>query len=383
MKLLIQPVLILSAVLISTTGEDWKDKLSWNGASLVISNIDNKNFGAYHCQTSEKDHGSIVATIKVLKLDVSMKPSSPLLPQELLFLSCSVDTQGEKKPVIHWLSPKKEQVKHNTGAVNMMVNSQDSGEWTCVVNNSGKVKEAKVHVTVLDFSLPPVHRQFTSESMPLTIPCSFPQYVSWEHLKARGAQEIYWEFMPKLSSNSLFGDKQKLYFLSMENIQAWNHTGQSRELKPVQDLKVIASPQTVLVSGQPLNLTCSSGNLQPPDPELHLQWVLPQRSSLSFPGSDHHPADLIIPEVGTGDGGKWVCVLWRGEKKLTSAEITLKIEPKLSVWMLVIICSAAASVLLILILVFIFCRRRQRRVRHLRHRLCQCKNPKPKGFYRT
>lgn len=34
-------------------------------------------------------------------------------------------------------------------------------------------------------------------------------------------------------------------------------------------------------------------------------------------------------------------------------------EPKLSVWMLVIICSAAVVVILILILIFIFYRRRQ------------------------
>lgn len=79
---------------------------------------------------------------------VSMMPSSPLLPQESLSLSCSVDTQGEKRPHMYWQSPQK--VNHsNTVMVKMMVNREDSGEWICVVNNGGKKKEAKVHVTVI------------------------------------------------------------------------------------------------------------------------------------------------------------------------------------------------------------------------------------------
>lgn len=468
MKLLIQPILIFIAVLISTSGADeviyaqvgdtvtiscpqkpymywafqgrknlnlawinhlggkglgdgakeegWIDKLTWSQhGSLVISKINHENFGTYHCQLTS--NGESVTTIKVLKLDVSMKPSSPLLPWESLSLSCSVDTQGDRRPNIHWLKPNK--VIMHTGNVNKVVQSQENGVWTCVVSNGGKVKEVTVLVTVVDFSLDPLHTQYTSESMPLTIPCSFAPRVSWEQLKARGVQEIYWQFFPKSSSGH---EPQKLYVLSMENTQMWNNTGKNKELKPVpglqsgnlsltkkrgrmedqgeyvcimkfkngatlnrtvrvEMLRIIASPRTDLVSGQPLNLTCSVGHPLPPD--LHLQWSPPQRSSQSSLASDHHPANLIIPEVGTGDGGKWVCALWQDKTKLTSAEITLKIEPKLSVWMLVIICSAAASVFLILTLVFIFCRRRQRKVRHLRHRLCQCKNPKPKGFYRT
>lgn len=87
----------------------------------------------------------------------------------------------------------------------------------------------------LDFSQAPEEHHFTSESTSLNVPCNFAPYVSWEHLKARGVQIIYWQFTPKqlLSSGD---DPQKLYFLSEDNMQAWNNTGRKRELKPVQDL---------------------------------------------------------------------------------------------------------------------------------------------------
>lgn len=139
---------------------------------------------------------------------------------------------------------------------------------------------------------------------------------------------------------------------------------------------VTSQPGKELIYGQQVNLSCSTGDPLPND--VKLNWTQPETSSSYI----RNPTHITIPEVRKGDSGKWRCELWRGGKRLTSAEILLKTEPRLSVWMLVIICSAAVILLLLLVLVFIHYRRRKR-MRLLRHRLCQCKNPKPKGFYRT
>lgn len=164
---------------------------------------------------------------------------------------------------------------------------------------------------------------------------------------------------------------------------------------------VISSPGTNLISGQQVNLTCSLGYPLPFD--LRVKWFSPEQPSLQVGTSGH----LIIQEVGTRDSGKWRCELWQNNTQLTRTEITLRIgecrkwengvremwhdrdlvatisfttqtwflakcslfdeclfllytEPKLSVWMLVIICSVTVIVfLLLLVLTFILRRRRQ------------------------
>lgn len=142
-------------------------------------------------------------------------------------------------------------------------------------------------------------------------------------------------------------------------------------------LEIIAHPRPELIYGQQVNLSCSTGEQLPND--MKLNWTLPKTSSPNI----LYPTHITVPEVGKEDNGKWGCELWQGGNKLTSVEILLKIEPRLSVWMLVIICSAAVILLLLLVLAFIHYRRRKQKMRLRRHRLCQCKNPKPKGFYRT
>uniref|UniRef100_A0A3B4YUG3 CD4-1 molecule n=1 Tax=Seriola lalandi dorsalis TaxID=1841481 RepID=A0A3B4YUG3_SERLL len=400
------------------TDEAWSNKLSFSGDSLVITNIQEANFGKFFCQMPS---GPRLTSIKILQLSVSMTPRSPLLPGESLTLSCSVNTLGNKKPQVHWLNP---QDKKENSLVNKRVTSQDTGKWTCVVTDGKNKKETRVSVTVVDLSPAPSDPKYTSKSKTLNIPCSFAPHVSWEHVKARDVQEIYWQFSPDPSSGLVSKDTQKLYFLNL-NDSLWKNTGQHRELRPVQNLKngdlslsrkqgreedrgnyvcnmkfksgailnravrvevlqIISSPQTDLVSGQPLNLSCSLGHPLPSG--LHVKWSPPPGSSLPALKSEHHPADVIIPEVGTGDGGKWECSLLQGKNQLTSAVITLKIgeHRKLSVWMLVIICSAAAIVILIVILVFILCRRRKVQLNHPYISFCETTlNPKPKGFYRT
>ncbi|XP_018527926.1 CD4-1 molecule [Lates calcarifer] len=395
-----------------------ENKFAWSGSSLVISNIEQNNFGTYYCVTSDPPSDNLAAKqVKLVKLNVT-NPSSPLLPGESLSLACSVeDSQGDQKPNIYWQTPNGQKIKN---ILVKHVTSQHNGKWTCVVKNGENEKHTQISVKVLDLSPAFSSTQYTSNSSRITIPCSFAPDITWEHFKAKDIQEVYWQFSPKIPSGVISGGPQRLFTLSLQDSMKWNvnqHTdlktqdpkkgdlSLTRKLGKEEDrgdyecimkfkggkilnrtvrvevLQIISSPRPELISGQPLNLTCSTGNQLPSD--VQLKWSPPKQSSLSPPIPDPHPAKLTIPQVHTGDEGEWECTLWQGSKQLTSAVITLKIEPKLSVWMLVIICSAAVVVILILILIFIFYRRRQRKMRHLRHRLCQCKNPKPKGFYRT
>nr|BCJ04133.1 T-cell CD4 molecule [Sebastiscus marmoratus] len=394
--------------------ELWKNRLSLSGDSLIITNIQQQNFGTISFKHTFD--GPTVFEYKLLKLTVTVKPPSPLLlPGEKLSLSCNAKTlQGHNTPVIHWLNPQQEKMTNNRGPFS--VKSQDNGQWTCVVTHDGKEKKARVSVTVVDLSPAPLLPLYTSKSGPLTIPCSFPAHISWQQLTAKDIQEVLWDFVPRPGSSP-----QRLFNLSVENPLTWR-PDQNRGLRPVPDpqkgylsltrnrgredgsggyecalkfkngvtlkrtvqvevLQIISSPGTELISGQQLNLTCSIGH--PMTSELQVKWVPPEKSLLSSLTSDRHPAHLVIPEVGTGGSGKWRCELWRNGTRLTTTDITLKIEPKLSVWMLVVICSVTSIVILVLILVFILCRRRQRKTRHHRRKLCQCKTPKPKGFYRT
>ncbi|TDH11626.1 hypothetical protein EPR50_G00062770 [Perca flavescens] len=394
----------------------WKDRLSLSSDdSLIIKNLQQEDFWTkFKFQVLISSSDRSVYTYKLLKLTVSVNPPSLLLPGDSLSLSCNAETQG-LKPEIHWLNPqgvKKEIEPH------VIVTSQDNGNWTCVVTNAKQEKPAKVSVTVMDLSPAPLSPLYTSKSSKaLIVPCSILPHISWEQIKAKEIQEVHWQFIPELGSSP-----QTLFSLSLEDKLTWQPE-QNRGLRPVKDpkerdlslirnqgsedrgdyvctlkfkngvslnrtvhvkvLQITSSPGTELISGQQLNLTCSLGHLLPSD--LRLKWVPPEQASLSSLslGSDGHPTHLTIPEVGTGDGGKWRCELWQNVTRLTSAEITLKIEPKLSVWMLVVICSVTVIVILLLILIFILYQQRQRKMRHLGRRLCQCKTPKPKGFYRT
>lgn len=166
---------------------------------------------------------------------------------------------------------------------------------------------------------------------------------------------------------------------------------------------VISSPGTDLISGQQVNLTCSLGYPLPSG--LRVKWFPPEQPSPQAGTSGH----LIIPEVGTRDSGKWRCELWQNNAKLTWTVIRLRIgecrkwedgaqemwhgrdlvgtisftagtwfftvcslfdeclfllciEPKLSVWMLVIICSVTVIVFLLLLLLLTFILRRRRQV---------------------
>uniref|UniRef100_A0A7N6AJ67 Ig-like domain-containing protein n=1 Tax=Anabas testudineus TaxID=64144 RepID=A0A7N6AJ67_ANATE len=348
---------------------------------------------------------------------VDVNPSSPLLIGESLSVTCNAKTPQNlhRKPEIYLLDPQGGRVKTGPGTNSFKATRQHNGNWTCVVKYNQKQYSATVPVTVLDLSPASSSYQYASYSSPLTIPCSiFPQ-ITMDQIKARGFQEVHWQFYSKPSPSVGAGDPKTLFSLSLNKLewkpnrlpslnpvpaQKGNFSLTKRPGKKVDTgdyvctakfdkdvtltrtihvevLEIIAYPGKNLTSGQQLHLICGIGLNMSSD--LQLKWVPPEQSLQS----DLVHANFTITEVSTRDSGKWRCELWQGSTKLTSEEITLKIEPKLSAWMLVIICSAAAIVVLLLVLVFILCRRRQRKMRHPRHRLCQCKSPKPKGFYKT
>ncbi|XP_069551608.1 T-cell surface glycoprotein CD4-like [Brachyistius frenatus] len=393
--------------------EPWQISLSFSTDSLTITNIQEENFGTFVFKLTVDDVVVTTTKYELVKLNVSMTPDSPLLPGDILSLACIV---SQKKPTIEWFNPKGE-VKKKGGTISMTATNQDNGQWTCVVTDDKQTHNTSINVKVVDLSPAPLH-QYTSTYSPLTVLCSIPSDISWKQIKEKDIQEVQWHFLPEPSSKLISDDQQRLFSLSLEDPLTWK-ADQNRDLSPVPDLakgnlsltrnrgkeddrgsymctlkfkndvtlrrtvhvevlQIISSPKE-LISGQRVNLSCTTSGPLPSD--VHFKWFPPEKSSLQR--SSHHPAHLTIPEVSAGDGGRWRCELWQKDILLTWAMTVLKIEPKLSVWMLVIICSAAVILILLLILTFILCRRRQQRTRHLRPRLCRCKNPKPKGFYRT
>nr|XP_043889815.1 CD4-1 molecule isoform X2 [Solea senegalensis] len=396
-----------------TNDKAWNNKLQMTDDSLIIQDIQQENFGTFQVSVSSQSPLiSTISTIILVKLEVSKSPASPLLPGESLSLHCSAEVS--QKPEIYWLDPTGQRKTNNDGSFSTRVTGQHNGEWTCVV---AQQKHVKMSITVVDLSPAPSHAQYTSTSMPVTIPCSLSPHITWEQIKVKGVEEVHWQFFPRQSSGVSAVKAQRLFFLSLESMLFTAE--RNRDLRPVlrpttgnftltrkqgreEDagdyvctvkfkngvtlnstvrvdvLQIMAYPGADLHPGQLLNLTCSIGHPLPSD--LRLQWSPPKHSPQE---SVHHSAHLTIPEVSTGDAGNWGCSLWEGKRRLTSTVITLSIEHRLNVWMLVIICGAAVIVILLVILIVILYRRRNRKMRHLRHQLCRCKHPKPKGFYRT
>ncbi|KAL3980547.1 TYRO protein tyrosine kinase binding protein [Sarotherodon galilaeus] len=394
--------------------EKWTNRLSLTGASLVIKNLQKDLFGTFVCKISAGGRDSITV-FKVIQVNVIEKPASPLLSGDYLSLTCSLGSVPQNTPEIYWLSPRGNR-EGNKGTVYIPARSEHHGKWDCVVKINGKEKKFPVSVTVVDLAPVPSH-QYTSTDSPLTIPCSLIPGVTWEQVKNKEIEEVQWHFAPKLSSGTFSDQPKQLFSLDLEKLTWKKVQDNDKGLSPVYNIKkgnlsltkskatvgdrgrytcsmkfkndrtlkttvdvvvleIITHPKTIIY-GQQVNLSCSTGEQLPND--MKLNWTLPKTSSPYI----LYPTHITVPEVGKGDNGKWGCELLQGGNKLTSVEILLKIEPRLSVWMLVIICSAAVILLLLLVLAFIHYRRRKQKKRLHRHRLCQCKNPKPKGFYRT
>ncbi|CAN9513744.1 unnamed protein product [Ophioblennius macclurei] len=390
--------------------------VSLTSISLTIKTLKDEQFGKFTCKvksSSREDRDSYI----LIKVKVVKKATSVFLPGETLSLGCDVEVpQGHEKPDIHWLDPQSARVKNDQATLNKIVERGDNGSWTCVIADKKKVQ---IPVAVVDLAPAPEHH-YTSTNSPLTLLCSLPTHISWEQIKQKGVQEIQWHFSPTRPSSSPASDERlRLMHLSLETPPTWK-TDQDKDLRPVSDLtkgnlslhrsrarvedrgdytcsmtfkhvtlkrtvhvqvlQITSSPGPEVISGQSVNLSCGTG--EPLASGVKLKWFPPEQSSES-PKPDHHGAHLTIKEAGAEHGGQWRCELWRNEQSLTSAAIKITVEPKLSAWMLVIICSCAVIPVLLFILIFILCRRRQRKTKHHKHRLCKCKNPKPKGFYRT
>ncbi|KAK1895732.1 T-cell surface glycoprotein CD4 [Dissostichus eleginoides] len=388
--------------------EAWKNISSWS--PLIIKNIQQEHFRTFFLKLMLPSANPTFYEYEIRKLTVSVDPSSPVLPGEKVTLSCSAETpRGE---IIKWMNPRG--VRNLLNPFTFSASMRDNGPWSCMVTDGQSKSQVNVSVTVLDLSPALSRPQYTSTSSPLTVPCSLLPLISWDQIKAKGFRKLHWSFIPTPGSVP-----QTLFSLSAEGLLTWKPNQNKGLLQPGTNLKkgdlslgrnrgteddageyicalefengvrlnrgvhvkllqIVSSTGTELISGQQLNLTC--GLEQPLTSDLHLKWFPPKQTTLSDPRPS---SPLIIPAVSTADAGKWRCELWQNNTKLTSAEITLEIVPWLSVWMLVVICSVTVIIILVFILAFILCRRRQQKMRHLRRRLCQCKHPKPKGFYRT
>ncbi|KAI3361156.1 hypothetical protein L3Q82_013360, partial [Scortum barcoo] len=351
---------------VTVTDEPFINRLSFSeDYSLIIKNIAQEHFGIFTCAVKTGISSKMTISIQVLKVTVTMNPPYPLLPEESLSLVCNAQIpQSNKMPQIHWLNPQGEKMTNNNGQLTVIANAQHNGKWTCVVTNNGKENEAKISVTVLDLSPASSHSQYTSISSPLNIPCSIPDHISWEQMKAKGIRGVHWSFRPKTGTiPTTDDDPQRLFFLSLEEPMTWK-ANKTKGLTPVANpktknlsltrskgreedrgdyvctlefkngvtlnrivhvemLQITLSPETNLISGQQLNLTCGLGHPLPSD--LQLKWFPPEQSSLPSLTPDRHPAHLTIPEVGTGDSGKWRCELWQNSTSLSSVVIVLKI----------------------------------------------------------
>uniref|UniRef100_A0A3Q0S9H4 Ig-like domain-containing protein n=1 Tax=Amphilophus citrinellus TaxID=61819 RepID=A0A3Q0S9H4_AMPCI len=370
--------------------EKWKSRLSLQDASLVINDIQQEFFGTFVCKMTSMD----------------VKPDTLLLHGDILSLTCNLERtpQVQNKPSIYWLNPQGVRERNNQGKVNVPATSDHNGQWSCVVKDNNNEKKVHVPVGVVGFN-PVSSHQYTAADTSLTIPCSINSGVTWEQILTKELEEVWWDFVPKLSSGAVSVNRERLFDFNVEkrsltpgqkkglrlvssnkkeNLSLTKSKGSvedrghyncsmkfknGRTLSNTVDLDVLqitSQPGKELIYGQQVNLSCSTGDPLPND--VMLNWTKPETSSRYV----QYPTHITIPEVRKGDSGKWRCELWQRGKRLTSAEILLKTEPRLSVWMLVIICSAAVILLLLLVLVFIHYRRRKR-MRLLRHRLCQCK----------
>ncbi|XP_043972774.1 CD4-1 molecule [Gambusia affinis] len=392
------------------SGQIWSSRLDISTSGLTIKDMQEENFGTIVCEVKRSTNLHSTLKFHLIKVTVSMKdqPSS-LIPGNLLSLNCKAETN--RKHSVYWIKPAGDKATPLQGSITKKAESQDNGEWQCVVKDN-KESRFKFFVSVVDFSSASKY-VYTSTNHPLSIPFWITP-KDFVQKNSSSIKTIEWLFTPKTSStqqtvfsfsseNGQLKPEATARELSFKNFTAGGNFSLHRNLARAEDrgtyncsitftngyvlsrslvvevLEIIPSPGTELISGHHLNLSCSTGG--PLETGVTVKWVPPVTSSLAK--ANFLPGHLIIPRVGTEDSGKWRCDLRRNTTTLTSAVIALKIDPVLTVWMIVTICAAGVILILLLILAFILFRRRQRKMRLLRHRLCKCENPKPKGFYKA
>uniref|UniRef100_A0A3Q0S550 Ig-like domain-containing protein n=1 Tax=Amphilophus citrinellus TaxID=61819 RepID=A0A3Q0S550_AMPCI len=344
--------------------EKWKSRLSLQDASLVINDIQQEFFGTFVCKMTSSGKPDSITEYKIIqiigKLDV--KPDTLLLHGDILSLTCNLERtpQVQNKPSIYWLNPQGVRERNNQGKVNVPATSDHNGQWSCVVKDNNNEKKVHVPVGVVGeflcictFAF--VLQWYTS----LTIPCSINSGVTWEQILTKELEEVWWDFVPKLSSGAVSVNRERLFDFNVEkrsltpgqkkglrlvssnkkeNLSLTKSKGSvedrghyncsmkfknGRTLSNTVDLDVLqitSQPGKELIYGQQVNLSCSTGDPLPND--VMLNWTKPETSSRYV----QYPTHITIPEVRKGDSGKWRCELWQRGKRLTSAEILLKTE---------------------------------------------------------
>ncbi|XP_061674999.1 CD4-1 molecule [Syngnathoides biaculeatus] len=410
-----------------TKDERWAHRLSVSKNALSITGVQEQDFGTVVFSRYIQQNGGVtpLKSFRLAKITVSVKSAySAVLPKETVTLSCHVETPPiYQSPDIYWLSPAGERTRQTGGGLYIHVSKRDTGWWSCIVVKDGGEDRASLFLSVLDLSPDPKYPLYTSEHSPLSIPCPFTPNVSWEQLKSRGVKRVHWHYLSKLFSRELLINAENILSFSTNDEKSGWKSNSSRGINfiaqlqndqvtlsknqwqaedrgiymcdfkfrngfflrravRVEVLQVVSSAGSELSCGQSVILTCSLGH---PFPKDHwVKWFAPESSpAQALPSSGlRNSTQINISEVGMDDGGRWRCELWRNDTRLTSADITLTVSQCSSTWMLVTICGSAGSITVLICLIYITWKRRQRNTRGHRHRVCRCKQPKPKGVYR-
>ncbi|NP_001187155.1 CD4-1 molecule precursor [Ictalurus punctatus] len=393
-------------------------------SSLIISNVEKSDFGIFKC---EQHHlvETITDTYKLYEVMMSTPP--PLLVGASLDLSCEIESEGFK--LVHeikWFGPDNTLYVGSSSSNQRTlrvtkVSSIHSGKWTCAVRYGASITlKARTDVIIVDLASSSPDPIYTSDSsINFLIPCSLSSKIPWSTVNATGVTGGSWHFTPFKSSESSL----PLLKLQLNPSPAWKFPSGTHTLLMETDLKnhelgvkiskvsinergnytcslefgsrtlsrsvqvevlqVISSEGKVIYEGNTVNLTCTLGHHMTPD--LEVNWIPPYGSSLSKL-SPPYTTMLSIPGVSVKDSGRWTCQLKKNATLLTSATISLKIEKApVNIWLVVaIIGGLLVFILIAVITVFIIRRHRQMmRYRCRKGRVCCCKNPKPKGFYKT
>uniref|UniRef100_A0A3Q3A7B3 Uncharacterized LOC108235418 n=1 Tax=Kryptolebias marmoratus TaxID=37003 RepID=A0A3Q3A7B3_KRYMA len=350
----------------------WINHMGGKNTDLRERNVDIVKNMIYFLHTGNSCH-RFLSTLCFCFVPVDVTPASLVMPSDKMSLSCNVETPGDLgKPNIYWMDP---QGNRKAGKqLTLTAESQVSGQWTCVVYD--KKFQFPVSVSVAGFSpAPPL--QFTSTNFPLKVLFSItPNNMVQEIIQK--IVKVEWYFTPKTSSSPeiLVGNSRSLTYSNFtkdgdislfrkqaKNDDSGNYTCSITFLNnfhlissvQVEVLQIVPSPRTELISGNQLNLSCTTGGQLLPG--MQVKWYHPKtvHRKTAGPRSDL----FVIPKLSTADSGTWRCELLQNQTRLTSAEITLKIDPILSVWMLVTICSAGVILILLLVVASILYRRRQ------------------------
>ncbi|KAL6489504.1 hypothetical protein MHYP_G00032450 [Metynnis hypsauchen] len=397
-------------------------------SSLIINPVQETDFaGLFRCE--RQDYRGTEQKEYVLKR-VNLPTALTLLAGDDLSLSCQTE-RGVTAPSIRWISPSGETYSLQNSLRVKNISFHHSGDWTCEAQLDPRKLKATTAVTVIDLSSPlsdTVYTSLTSGSPPV-LPCSLSSVISWSAVQDKGLRTGSWSFTPLSQTRQ---PKQQL-LLQLQPSIAWKKTNNSdtsnkpfleeKELKQhdlsvkvlkvspdvrgtytcslefsagrmlsrtlqLEVLEVLSSPSAgprgvTAQTGDTVNLTCTLGHPLPSG-DLQVTWIRPSKSSKFSLGDPPLPPHLFIPSVTIQDSGQWRCELKNNETTLISTTVTLEIKKRVAMWVSVGIGSVLVFILLLAIIVFFIRRHKQAKMfRRRKTKFCCCKNPQPKGFYKT